>query len=405
MHNITVYSAQAAQAGLKEQKIAEGSLVNVRIVSSNGNGKYTSIVAGARVNLKSDSVLQNGDVFKAKISIKDNTIFLKPVQNNSSVQNSAKILLDNFPLKLVENEELLNFFARLGLPADNAMVNVFQMMKQLKMKMDLPLFLKIHNLSVKFGEKQKSAVEILMILQKKGIEVSKKELLELIEFVGGQEFGDFDGFEGNREGKKKAEENQRRILNSLNRMAGSWFVFPFCIMEKNRIGAGGGEIGIGGIADRAVDGVFEAGGASGKTDGSAGYDGMDGSLSGVWDGGEDVSQAKNQDDERKIGEGNIRILVNDSEKLEILNLSCFYKNAWNFASILYDNGFVKTLRVNFQNKLEKKEEVILYLKSKLEKIYLQGKTKNQIDVQWAEKDELAGFSCENERFYSINKRI
>ena len=219
-----------------------------------------------------------------------------------------------------------------------------------------------------------------MILQKKGIEVSKEELLELIEFVGGQEFGDFDGFEGfegNREGKKKAEENQRRILNSLNRMAGSWFVFPFCIMEKNGIGA----------------------------DGSAGYDGMDGSLSGVWDGGEDVSQAKNQDDERKIGEGNIRILVNDSEKLEILNLSCFYKNAWNFASILYDNGFVKTLRVNFQNKLEKKEEVILYLKSKLEKIYLQGKTKNQIDVQWAEKDELAGFSCENERFYSINKRI
>ena len=183
MQTISVYSAHAAQAGLQEQKIAEGSLVNVRIISSNGEGKYTGIVAGARVNLKSDSVLQNGDVFKAKISIKNNTIFLKPVQNNNSIENNNKIQLDNFPLKLVENEELFSFFSRLGLPADNVMLNIFQMMKQLKMKMDIPLFLKIHNLSVRFGEKQKSASEILMILQKKGIPVSDETILDLKDYT------------------------------------------------------------------------------------------------------------------------------------------------------------------------------------------------------------------------------
>ena len=190
MQNISVYSAQAAQAGLKEQKIAEGSLVNVRIVSPNGEGKYIGIVAGARVNLKSDSVFQNGEVFKAKISIKDNTIFLKPVHNNNSVENNQKILLDNFPLQLVENHELLNFFSRLGLPTDNTMVTIFQMMKQLKMKMDIPLFMKIHNLSVKFGKRQKSASEILMILQKKGIEISNESLLDFIEFINGDDFVD-----------------------------------------------------------------------------------------------------------------------------------------------------------------------------------------------------------------------
>ena len=110
MQTISVYSAQAAQAGLKEQKIVEGSLVNVRIVSSNGEGKYIGIVAGVRVNLKSDSFLQNGEVFRAKISIKNNTIFLKPLQNNNSIENNHKIQLDNFPLKLVENEELFSFF-------------------------------------------------------------------------------------------------------------------------------------------------------------------------------------------------------------------------------------------------------------------------------------------------------
>ena len=70
-----------------------------------------------------------------------------------------------------------------------------------------------------------------------------------------------------------------------------------------------------------------------------------------------------------------------------------------------DNGYLKTVRVNFQNKLENKEEVILYLKSKLKKLYLQGKTKNKIEVQWANQNELSGFSCDNEKFYSINKRI
>lgn len=380
MQTISVYSAQAALAGLKEQKIAEGSLVNVRIISSNGEGKYTGIVAGARVNLKSDSVLQNGDVFKAKISIKDNTIFLKPVQNNSSVQNSAKILLDNFPLKLVENEELLNFFARLGLPADNAMLNIFQMMKQLKMKMDIPLFLKFHNLSVRFGEKQKNASEILMILQKKGIEISIDTLLDLIGYVEGKELWE------NSEEKKSREDNQKRILNLLNGKPGGWFVFPFCIMES----------GLSDI-DVAAAGVNSINGVSSTADRIG--DGIGDSVTKI------ASLKKKLEFEKKIGEGNIRVLVNDSKKLEILNFSCFYKNSVNFASFLYDNGFVKTLRVNFQNKLEKKDDVILYLKSKLEKLYNLGKTKNKIEVQWASEDELSGFSCDNEKFYSINKRI
>lgn len=382
MQTISVYSAQAALAGLKEQKIAEGSLVNVRIISSNGEGKYTGIVAGARVNLKSDFVLQNGDLFKEKISIKDNTIFLKPVQNNS-IENNHNIQLDNFPLKLVENEQIFNFFSRLGLPADNAMLNIFQMMKQLKMKMDIPLFLKFHNLSVRFGEKQKSASEILMILQKKGIEISIDTLMDLIGYVEGKEFWE------NSEEKKSREDNQKRILNLLNGKPGGWFIFPFCIMES-----GLSEVD---VVTAGVNSVNSVNGVSSIVDGIG--DGIGDSVT------KSTDLKKKLENEKKIGEGNIRVLVNDSKKLEILNFSCFYKNSGNFASFLYDNGFVKTLRVNFQNKLEKKDDVILYLKSKLEKLYNLGKTKNKIEVQWASDDELSGFSCDNEKFYSINKRI
>lgn len=362
MQTISVYSAQAAQAGLKEQKIVEGSLVNVRIVSSNGEGKYIGIVAGVRVNLKSDSFLQNGEVFRAKISIKNNTIFLKPLQNNNSIENNHKIQLDNFPLKLVENEELFSFFSRLSLPADNTMLAVFQMMKQLKMKFDIPLFMKIHNISVKFGKQQKSAAEILMILQKKGIEISNESLLDFIEFINGDDFVDKNEnyVENNAEWQKNREENQKRVVKSLNERYGGWFVFPFCIVEN--------------LYD--VERIEK-----------------------------NTLEDKNKKNERKIGEGNIRVFVNDSEKLEILNLSCFYKNTKNFVSFLYENGFIKSLRVNFYKKLDKKEDVILYLTSQLEKLYLLGKTKNKIEVQWADEEELSGFSCDNEKFYSIDKKI
>ena len=61
--------------------------------------------------------------------------------------------------------------------------------------------------------------------------------------------------------------------------------------------------------------------------------------------------------------------------------------------------------MNFYKKLDKKEDVILYLTSQLEKLYLLGKTKNKIEVQWADEEELSGFSCDNEKFYSIDKKI
>ena len=126
MQTISVYSAHAAQAGLQEQKIAEGSLVNVRIVSSNGEGKYIGIVAGVRVNLKSDSVLQNGDVFKAKISIKNNTIFLKPVQNKTfySWKKRQNEIIANYKPNFIDymkgkNEELYDELTdNLGLTDD-----------------------------------------------------------------------------------------------------------------------------------------------------------------------------------------------------------------------------------------------------------------------------------------------
>ena len=87
------------------------------------------------------------------------------------------------------------------------------------------------------------------------------------------------------------------------------------------------------------------------------------------------------------------------------NIIFNYVTAFIILYFIMKNGFIKSLRVNFYKKLDKKKDVILYLKSQLEKLYLLGKTKNKIEVQWADEEELSGFSCDNEKFYSIDKKI
>ena len=211
-----------------------------------------------------------------------------------------------------------------------------------------------------------------MILQKKGIEISNDFLLDFIDFLNGDNFfNENENYFGNKnEWKKNKEENQKRIVNSMNSRKGGWFIFPFCILEN--------------LFNKEIVDLRKE---------NSEYFTKNNFENNI---------IRN---EKKIGEGNIRVLVNDSDRIEILNLSCFFNNARNFASFLYENGFIKELRVNFEKKLEKKEEVILYLQSKFNKLYSKGKIKNQIEVQWTDEDDLTGFSSDNEKFYSINKII
>ena len=73
-----------------------------------------------------------------------------------------------------------------------------------------------------------------MILQKKGIEISNESLLDFIEFINGDDFVDKNEnyAENNAEWQKNREENQKRVVKSLNERYVGWFVFPFCIVEN-----------------------------------------------------------------------------------------------------------------------------------------------------------------------------
>lgn len=366
---VIVGAAQTYGVQPAKVKIQNGSQVNVKIILGDGNGKYSATVAGVRVNIRSERAFKNGEVFKAKLFVKDGTVFLTPVAANKS-----GIQIENFPLSVVSDFQVFDFFKNLGLPSDFVMLNIFQMMKQLQMKLNIPLFTKLHNFAVKFSGKQKTAAEILMILADKGFDFNEEDVFSLLKLVDNQ----IDYKEKNN----KQNENAKKLLNKINLKDGGWFIIPFCIenLSENNF-------------------VTEAELFNKNSEN------IDKTKSRFFD---DKVLTQNSDEKLKniIGFGNIRILIGNGKKIKLLNLSCNFQNKDYYFSLEYKNGICQKIKMNIDDEnLEKHHKILLKLQDKLEKLFLNGKIKNKIEIEWGTEDELNGFSCENEEFYSINQKI
>ena len=65
----------------------------------------------------------------------------------------------------------------------------------------------------------------------------------------------------------------------------------------------------------------------------------------------------------------------------------------------------KVWNLMLNDKIENYKQTILNLQKRIDNLYNEGKIKNKITVEWAHKEDLQGFSCENEEFFSINQKI
>ncbi len=215
-NSISVHTNQISRLGLNQKVLKEGSTVLVRVIADKGNGRYAASVAGARVNLSSNKNLKVGSTFVANISAHDGKIFISPKEN-------VGIEMTNVKMELLENTQLMNLLQNLGLPADSVSLSLFQMTKQLEMKLDQGLLGKLHKIALKFSGKEKSAAEILILLAKKGLEIDEEELLQLLVFL---ESGDREDF-----GKQESRNKGKDLLNRINQNEEGWFIFPFEIVE------------------------------------------------------------------------------------------------------------------------------------------------------------------------------
>ncbi len=337
---LLIHSNQISRAGLNHQVLKNGSSVLVRVIDDKGNGKYTGSVAGVRVNLSSEKQLKVGSTFVASVTAKDRTIFITPKNQSFINQNSIK-------LEILNNQQVFTLLQNLGLPADGVALSLFQMSKQLEMKIEPQLLGKLYHLALKFKGKEKLVAEILLLLAKKGINAEADEILELLFFLeaednhnnpSGDGAGDFS--------------NGKNLLNRINQKEGAWFIFPF-------------------------------------------------EMLGLANGAEFESEVNAESDEReRLGWGCIKILLDKANSIKMLNFNCDYQGRKYFFNLNYENKKCKKIKCFVSDVLlENVDSVLLFLRKRFLKIC------DGIEIDWADKSEIEGFASGSENFYGFDGSV
>ncbi|MCR4742781.1 MAG: hypothetical protein K5866_07950 [Treponema sp.] len=258
-------SAPNIQANVKN--LSEGESVRVKVISNLGNGKYQGIVSGVRVSFTSQKPLKSGTSFLAKVTGQNGKIILIP-------QNQTKESANGNNIKILDsNESLLKLINQFSLPQDNLSLHLLKQFIQLKMPLDIQKINKFYNLALKFKGKEKRLAEALALLKEKGLELEENQILEFLEIWE----NDFEN----------QEEEKKEILNKFNSKKGSWYIFPFEIVDCRE------------------DKVF--------------------------------------------GKGNIKLFINQSQVLDKLNLLCCYKDNRFFFNLSFKNKKLSTIAYNLNN--------------------------------------------------------
>lgn len=330
--------------------LQEGSQVLVRITSDKGNGKYEGSLAGAKILLNAkgiggvESKLSVGGSFVATVSLKNGQVQIIP--KNLPIQLGAE---NQFTMELANQQAIFSFLESIGLPAEELSYHLLQQFKQLSMKLDSSLLQRIRNVAIKFKGKEKSTAELLSLLAQKGINGSEDELLELLEELD----GDFEK-EAGGEQKKHSEKdlnnsddekklNRKKsfsLMNKINSTPGSWYFFPYEIIKKS--------------------------------------------------------------ENLITGTGSIRMLMDDENKIRLLNLLCNYDDKKYLFSLLYENGSLNTIKMNVS---PWQEEDIQNKTKKLESLIKRLSKNKPIEVLWCDSEEIEGSACTSEDFFMVDGEV
>ena len=195
--------------------LSQGDSVFVRVTADKGQGKYEAMLSGAKITLNSKRPLQVGSSFPAKVNINNGKLEIIISLNKENLLQTA--------LTSIPNKEIAGLLSASGLSQNNLSLNLIKQMYQLELKMDSFSLKKFYNLALKFKGKEKSALQLLMILYKKKMEVGEDELLELLSYLDGSFEAESDrGGNGQRGGKEAFE-----LLKRNNSIKQGWLFYPF----------------------------------------------------------------------------------------------------------------------------------------------------------------------------------
>ena len=195
--------------------LSQGDSVFVRVTADKGQGKYEAMLSGAKITLNSQMPLQVGSSFPAKVNINNGKLEIIISLNKENLLQTA--------LTSIPNKEIAGLLSASGLSQNNLSLNLIKQMYQLELKMDSFSLKKFYNLALKFKGKEKSALQLLMILYKKKMEVGEDELLELLSYLDGSFEAESDRSGNGQAGGKEAFE----LLKRNNSIKQGWLFYPF----------------------------------------------------------------------------------------------------------------------------------------------------------------------------------
>ena len=198
MNKVSVIQGQISQNRANFSILRSGTVVTGRVLAKNGDGSYSVSLAGQKINVKSETPLQAGSVFSAKVSLKGESVQLSLVKENVSSE-----ILQKFGGTGGNSEispQVANILSSLGFEPNTESFKILQFMQQIGMKFDVESAKKALK-QAKNSENKEEKAQVSLLLEEKGIKSSDERVQAII----GRKHQNENGKQKEESGKRKAQ--------------------------------------------------------------------------------------------------------------------------------------------------------------------------------------------------------
>lgn len=206
--------------GLQALDLKDGSSVAVNVLKNNGNGTYLVSFAGSRFNVKSKIPLENGQKFVAKLSVRENKVFLSPQKSLNQIQETENSALLS---KISQNADLAKVLAEFGLVPDSITIKIMQFLQQGNFSLDKNLMKKARIIALNFPGNEKKAAEIAISLFEKGVNANVQLVKKILDslFASSQNLKDLKNQKNLNDDSDSDSENSKNQQNLKNQKKNS----------------------------------------------------------------------------------------------------------------------------------------------------------------------------------------
>lgn len=243
--------------------VREGSVVQARVLSSQGSSSYVISVAGQKLAVKSEAVLVPGQTFTARVHVKEGQVQLALVKG-SELKGEVFQKFSSQSLAGPSSQAFSNLLSSLGLPSTAEGVHLLQYAQQLGLKLKSPVLYQAQKTGSQFSTREEEAAQVALGLDSRGLASTYYAVDAVFSGMNGSSHG--KDSEKSKKDKKDAEitagsksaleslivpddirsyfdslsdasvENDAGALTVFNQistksaseeLSGSWFLFPF----------------------------------------------------------------------------------------------------------------------------------------------------------------------------------